>query len=113
MVLLEVLLSDAMVQGQGGVHHIAVILSEDDVVRFLAMVYESRKKNPTIEDFVFFAPPAIAIDVRLVVAAVPVLDDEAEDDGGGGEELDPSETDPEEEGMAHRHLRRRIIVPEA
>ena len=112
MVLLEVLLSDAMVQGQGGVHHLAVILSDDDVIRFLSMVYESRKKTSPLDDFVFLAPPAVAIDVRLVVAAIPVLDDEVEDDGGGGEEVEPPESDRETEGHKHHHFRRRVI-PEA
>lgn len=113
MLLVEVLLSDAYVGGQGGVHHLAVVLSDDDLTRLTTLVAQSKTLSP--HECMFHAPPAIVIDARLVLAVVPVLDDGYDEDGGGGEELDPPESEDEEEhkGQHYRGFPKPRIIPEA
>lgn len=113
MLLVEVLLSDAYVGGQGGVHHLAVVLSDEDLARLTALVTQSKTLAP--HECMFHAPPAIVIDARLVMAVVPVLDDGYDEDGGGGEDLDPPDSDDDEEEHKghHRGFPKPRIVPEA
>lgn len=114
MLLVEVLLTDAFVGGQGGVHHLAVVLSEEDLLRLTDLVEQSR--NRPAHECVFRASPAVVIDTRLVVAVVPVLDDGYDEDGGGGEDLDPPEFDAEDDdhhGSSHRSFRKPRSIPEA
>lgn len=112
MLLVEVLLSDAYVGGQGGVHHLAVVLSDEDLARLTALVAQSKTLAP--DGCMFHAPPAIVIDARLVMAVVPVLDDGYDEDGGGGEDLDPPESEDDDHHESHhRGFRKPRVIPEA
>lgn len=104
LILVDVVLSDKLIEGNGGVVLLTLLLTEEELETILDLAQISRathrpgspddpKTRP--EKYLFRGSSGCLIDTRCIVGITPVIGEE--DDGGGGEELDPDDPDDAEE----------------
>jgi hypothetical protein len=98
VVFVEVLLSDALIDGAGGVAALPLSLLDSEVEALQDLVIEARSsKSGTSAKWIFKSATGSLVDAKLIVA-MSVMYDEGDD--GGGEELDPHEENEEDEAEA-------------
>lgn len=91
VVFVEVLLSDALIDGTGGMAALPLSLLDHEIEALQSLVVEARAgKAGSSAKWIFRSATGSLVDARLVVA-LSVLYDEG--DEGGGEELDPHDED--------------------
>ncbi len=94
VVFVEVLLSDALIDGAGGMSAIPLSLLDSEVEALQDLVIEARSsKSGTSAKWIFKSATGSLVDDKLVVP-MSVMYDEGDD--GGGEELDPHQEDETE-----------------
>lgn len=95
VVFVEVLLSDALIDGAGGMAAIPLSLLEHEVEALQSLVVEARAgKTGASAKWIFRSATGSLVDTRLIVAMSVMFD---EGDDGGGEELDPDDNDEAED----------------
>lgn len=96
VIFVEVLLSDALIDGAGGMAAIPLSLLEHEVEALQQLVVDARaSKSGSSAKWIFRSATGSLVDTRLIVALSVMFD---EGDEGGGEELDPHKEDDEDEG---------------
>ena len=95
VICVEVILSDALIDGAGGMAAIPLSLLEDEIRTLQDLVADARssKGDPSAK-WIFKSATGSLVDARLVVAMSVMFD---EGDDGGGEELDPDDNDEAED----------------
>jgi len=88
IVFVEVILSDALIDGAGGMAAIPLSILEDEVRTLQDMVTDARASKGSSAKWIFKSATGSLVDTRLIVAMSVMFD---EGDDGGGEELDPHE----------------------